>query len=95
MTVQAWIITTSAQRDDAEALNGPDAMVEGREINNTMANSLGEGVLVGKFVLPARLLNDPSYQRWAEASTDFPDGMGVLPIRTMDSEVLFLPPPED
>ena len=83
MTVQAWIILTGSEKTDAEALNDGAAAVEARAIDNTMANSLGEGTLVGKFVLPARLLNDASYSRWSYLS--------ALPIRTMDSEVLFLP----
>lgn len=91
MTVQAFIIATPAERLSAEALNGPLAAVEGREIDNPLANSLGEGVLVGKYVFPARLLNDPSYTRWAEPSVDFPDGMGALLIRVLDSDTLFLP----
>lgn len=83
MTVQAWIILTEAEKIAAEALNDGSAAVEARAIDNTMANSLGEGTLVGKFVLPARLLNDTSYSRWSYLS--------AMPIRVMDSEVLFLP----
>lgn len=91
MTVLASIITTEAQKNSAEALNDGLAAVEGRLIDNPMANSLGEGVLVGKYHFPARLLNDPAYVRWVQPSTDFPNGMGALPIRVMDSEVMFLP----
>lgn len=83
MTVQAWIILTEAEKTAAEALNDGAAAVEARAIDNTMANSLGEGTLVGKCVLPARLLNDTSYSRWSYLS--------AMPIRVMDSEVLFLP----
>ena len=87
MTVQAWLIFTTAQKDDALAINDTTEQpvrVEPREINNTLANNLGEGTLVGKWVAPARLLNDAMY-------ADFYTLCTPLPIRTMDSEVLFLP----
>lgn len=83
MTVQAWIILTESEKTDAEALSDSTVAVEARAIDNTMANSLGEGTLVGKYVLPARLLNDASYSRWSYLS--------AMSIRVMDSEVLFLP----
>lgn len=90
MTVQAWLIFTPGERDAAIALNdapgsGGVAVIP-RLIDNFMADQIGEGVLLGKLVAPARLLNDPEYTRWTEMCS-------VLPIRVMDSEVLFLPPP--
>ncbi|WP_323012907.1 hypothetical protein [Devosia sp.] len=64
--------------DDEEVMLGP------REIENPLANNLGLGVLVGMWVAPARLLNDPDYQRWVPT-------MGGLPIHVLDSETLFPP----
>lgn len=87
MTVQAYIVMTPAQRDAAELLNDEDVAIGAQEITNPMANNLGLGVLVGKWVAPARLLNDPDYSRWASS-------LGSLPISVLDSETLFLPPPE-
>jgi hypothetical protein len=87
MAVQAWLIFTEAERDDVILIDGGDAHVIPREIDNPLADNLGEGVLVGKFVAPARLLNDPDYE-------DFYAFCSVLPIRTMDSDVLFLPQEE-
>lgn len=84
MTVQAWIIMSQAERDAAVALNDTTAKVLPRAIDNPLANNLGEGVLVSKYVAPARLLNDPLYVRWV-------DTLGTLPIRTMDSDALFVP----
>lgn len=87
MTIQAWLIFTAAQDTAARALNNSSARVEPKLINNALADNLGEGVLVGKRVAPARLLNDPLYQPWyASCST--------LPIRTLDSDTLFMPDPE-
>lgn len=88
MTTQAFLIFDDAQRQAAEALNDAEILVLPREINNSLANQLGEGTLVGKFVVGARLLNDPDYARWSEMCS-------TLPIRTMDSDVLFLPTPSE
>lgn len=85
MTVQAWLIYTDADRTAAMALNaGQTVGVNPRKIDNPLANNIGEGTLVGKYVNGARLLNDPMY-------TAFYAFCSTLPIRTIDSEVLFLP----
>lgn len=88
MPTLAWIILTPTEAADSVLLNDPDYAVAPREIDNPLADNLGEGVLVGKFVLPARLLNDPYYVRWVPS-------LGSLPIRTIDSDVLFIPPIEE
>lgn len=88
MASQAWLIFNDEQKAEAEALNDSDARVEPRTIDNPMANQLGEGELLGKHVAPARLLNDPPYQRWNEFCSQ-------LPIRTIDSDVLFMPAVEE
>lgn len=88
MTVQAWIIFTPEQRDAAVLLNDDGAAkIFPRYIDNPLANNLGEGVLIGCSVAPARLLNDPDYARWVST-------VGQFPIRSLDSEVLFLPSEE-
>lgn len=90
MSVQAWLLMTSEEKDDVIALNNPnsDHSVIPRIIDNPLANNLGEGILVGKYVAPARLLNDPDY-------SDFYELCSTFPIRTMDSDVLFIPYVED
>jgi len=88
MTVQAYLILTTQEKNDAEALNDISAAVEGQEVTNALANNLGEGTLVGKWVIPARIMNDPLYTRWLTM-------VASLPIRILDSETLFAPPPED
>lgn len=84
MAAQAWIILTPAEASASVLLNGGGVAVDPRGIDNPLANNLGEGTLVGKFVLPARILNDAGYSRWSAS-------LGSLPIRTMDAEVLFQP----
>jgi len=88
MTVQAWIIMTSAEKNSATLLDDEDAMVGARRIDNSLANNLGQGTLVGKWAAPARLLNDPDYVRWVST-------LGSLPISVMDSDTLFVPPPPE
>lgn len=88
MTVQAWLVFTPAQAADAATSSvHADFKVEPRAIDNPMANQLGDPLaVIGNRVAPARILNDPEYGPvWAEA-------LGSLPIRVLDSDVLFLPP---
>lgn len=84
MTTQAWIVLDSTQATDALTLNDDNFAVDPIPVDNTLANNLGYGTLVGQYVLPARLLNDPDYSRWVSS-------LGSLPIHVMDSETLFLP----
>lgn len=88
MTVQAWIIMTEAQKVSATLLDDEEAMLGARQIDNPLSNNLGFGTLVGEWVAPARLLNDPAYVRWVPT-------LGALPIHVLDSDVVFLPPPPD
>lgn len=89
MTVQAYIIVTTPQKNAAILLDNTEQMLGPRQVDNPLANALGEGTLVGKWVSPARLLNDPEYVRWVPE-------MEGYPIRVFDSETLFLPkPPEE
>lgn len=84
MTVQAYIVMTTAEKDAATLLDDEDAMLGALEIANPLANNLGYGTLVGQWVAPARLLNDPDYVRWVAP-------LGSLPIYVMDSDTLFVP----
>lgn len=84
MTVQAWIVMNSSDKDIAVLLDDGEAALGPREITNTLANNLGYGTLVGEWVAPARLLNDPLYGRWVPT-------LGALPIHVMDSDTLFPP----
>lgn len=84
MTVQAWIILDATQATDARGLNDSDHGVDPMEVANPLAANLGIPDLVGKFVLPARLLNDLGYVRWVPS-------LGGLPIHVLDSDTLFGP----
>lgn len=83
----AWIIMTPEQKDEAVALDNQHEALGPREIVNVLANNLGYGTLVGKWVAPAVLLNNPDYARWWPV-------LGSLDIRIMEDSVLFAPPPE-
>jgi hypothetical protein len=88
MPIFARIIMTTAQKNDAVLLDYPGVSLGPQQIDNPLANSLGEGTLVGKWVSPARLLNDPDYAVWVP----FFDG---FPIRVLDHDTIFLPPPPE
>lgn len=88
MTVQAWVVMTTAQKNAATLLDDEEAMLGARQIDNALANNLGFGTLVGQWVAPARLLNDSAYVRWVPT-------LGSLPIHVLDSDVVFLPPPPE
>lgn len=84
MAIDTFIVLTAAQRDAATALNRPDYAVNPRVIDNTAANSLGFGTLVGLYVLPVAVLIDPNYSAWSAL-------LGALPSHVMDSAALFIP----
>lgn len=90
MTTQAWLFMDAAQKADVDLLydSEAEANVIPRIIDNILANQLGEGdIAMERFIVPARLLNDPDYVRYSELCSSFP-------IRTWDSEVLLAPEPE-
>jgi hypothetical protein len=89
MTVQAWLIFTPAQKASVQALNDDDTAISPRAIDNPLANNLGYGALQTNTnsVAPARILNDPDYSRFWTIC-------GTLPIQVMDSDTLFMPPPQ-
>lgn len=80
--VLAWIVMDATTKDAAVALNNEEVALAPQEITNFLANNLGYGTLVGQFVSPARLLNDPDYAAWVSL-------LGSLPIYVMDSATLF------
>lgn len=88
MTVLAWIIMDQAQRDAAVALDDEEARLGAMQVDNPLANNIGQGTMVGKWVSPARLLNDPLYERWLPT-------LGTYPIAVMDGDTLFIPPVVD
>lgn len=88
----SFILMTEAECFAARALDVPDSGIAfgGRIIDNSLANNIGHGTLVGGatdyYVNDARLLNDPEYQHYRAVCEN-------LPIITVDPDVLFVPPP--
>lgn len=87
MTAQSWLVFTPAQAAAATATSADtEFKVHPRQIDNPLANQLGEPLsVVGNSVAPAHILNDPEFSPvWSES-------LGSLPIRVLDSDILFLP----
>jgi hypothetical protein len=89
MSTQAFFILDDTEATAAEALNGSEAAVDARLIDNPLANNLGLGTLQAsapnqRFVLPARILNDPLYEDWFSMFSNWP-------INVLDSDTIFLP----
>lgn len=80
MTVQTFVIMTAADKSAAQALNDDNAAVMPRLVDNTLAPS----DIAGKWVAPARILNDPAYGRWF-------DSLSVLPRQILDADMIFAP----
>ena len=87
MSEQAWIIMTQIERDRATDLDDENTKLGARFVDNLVADSLGLGILVGKWVAPARLLYDLDYRRWVEV-------LDMLPVAVINSNMLFSPTTE-
>lgn len=88
MTTKAWLIFTPERRAAAIALNPTtEFKVIPRVIDNPLALNLSDAaVALGHSLAGASILNDPEYGPvWGEV-------LGDLPIRVLDSDILFLPP---
>ena len=89
MSVLSFLIFDDAQKAEAEALNADGIYVFPRTIDNEQANQIAgigdlAGNLLGKSVVNAVVLSDPSYAAWRPLCS-------TLPIVTADSGVLFVP----
>jgi len=73
-----------------------DSSTPGAGINtNPDADGFGVGdpiTLVGQYVAPVRIVNDPEYQREVPEMVAF---LLTLPSAILEVETIFLPPPED
>lgn len=78
MSEMEWIVMTPTQRAQATVLNDDTALLGSRRVLL--------GALVGKWVVPARLLSDPEYGRWHEMLSPLP--------RMVASAADLFPPPE-
>lgn len=89
MTVQSWLIFTPEEAAQVVTESqSTDYRIEPRIIDGQFVVNLGEPLLVvGKFVAAVEVLVGPEYDPvWA------PTWVGMLPVRTADSDILFLPP---
>lgn len=78
MTISAFILTAE-ERGAAIALNdGGGVAVDPVPINNPAA-----GASLGKYLVPARVANDPDYSRWH-------DFLVTLQPQDVDPQALFL-----
>lgn len=79
-----WLIIDKTLADQCAALNVTVAgfAVVPALIDNTAADALGFGVLVGEYALPANILTAPGYEPWHSLLTD-------MPIHTIAPEQLF------
>ena len=102
MTTQNYFVLTSAQRTTAIGLNSEDAAIDPRAVDsaspgsgiNTNQDATGFGVgdpvaLVGKFVAPVRIVNDPAYLAHVPDMVAF---LLTLPSALLENETIFLPP---
>lgn len=84
MTIATCVICTTEELEALALLDDETSEIGGRQIDSPLANNLGEGTMVGKWVVSAHALIDPVYVRYY-------DLLSVLPVRVVDSEILFIP----
>jgi len=89
MTIQSWLIFTPAEAEQVvEESKSTDFRIEPRVIDGQFVANLNEPLLfAGQFVAPIEVLVGPEYGPvWGST------WVGSLPVRTADSDILFLPP---
>lgn len=101
MSTQNYFVLTSAQRTTAMGFNDPSAAIDPRAVDsaspgsgiNTNQDATGFDVgdpiaLVGQYVAPVRIVNDPEYL------PHVPDMVAYLltmPAALLENETIFLP----
>jgi hypothetical protein len=104
MSTQNYFVLTAAQRSSAVALNGENCAIDPRAIDsaspgsgiNTNQDAIGFDVgdavpLVGNYVAPVRIVNDPAYLAEVPDMITF---LLTLPAALLENETIFLPPEE-
>lgn len=89
MTIQSWLIFTAEQAAQVvEESQTIQFRIAPRIIDGQFVSNLDEPLLVvGKYVAPIEVLVGPEYEPvWADT------WVGLLPVRSADTDVLFLPP---
>lgn len=101
MATQNYFVMSSAQRTAVMAFNDPNAAVDPRLINSPTPGSgintnqdadgfdVGDAIpLVGQYVAPVRIVNDPDYQNYVPDMVAF---LLELPCSILENETIFLP----
>lgn len=101
MSTQNYFIMTSAQRTIVMGFNDPNASIDPRAIDsaspgagiNTNPDAVGWGAgdaiaLVGQYVAPVRIVNDPAYLLHVPDMVAF---LLELPCSILENETIFLP----
>lgn len=101
MSTQNYVILTSAQKDTAEGLDAAPFLIEPRAIDNAAPgvginiNPDADGVdagdvvtLVGKFVAPKRIVDDPQCLIHCPALATY---LLTLPWAMLENETIFAP----
>lgn len=104
MTTQNYFVLTSAQRSAAMAFNGEEVAIDPRAIDsaspgsgiNTNQDATGFDVgdpitLLGNYVAPVRIVNDPAYLSLAPSTVAY---LLNMPCSILENETIFLPPEE-
>lgn len=101
MSTQNYFVLTSAQRSTAMGYNHPSASINPRAVDsaspgsgiNTNQNAdgydAGDAVtLIGQYVAPVRIVNDPAYLSFVPDMVAF---LLTLPSALLENETIFLP----
>lgn len=101
MTMQNYFVLTAAQRTAVMALNGEEQAIDPRAIDsatpgsgiNTNQDAIGFDVgdavpLLGNYVAPVRIVNDPDY---LSGVPDMVDYLLDMPSAALEDETIFLP----
>lgn len=105
MSVENCVIITPAQRTTLMAWNGPDVAIDPRAVDND-APGIGLNInpdatgydggdvvtLVGNYVAPKRIVDDPEYHAYAPDMVDY---LLTLPWCALETETIFSPTPPD
>jgi hypothetical protein len=103
MTIQNYFVLTSAQSANAKTLdNDANAAISPRAIDNASpgvgvnlnnaATGMAAGAavtLIGAFVAPKRMVDDPAYQQFCPNLLAF---LLTMPFCSLEDETIFAPP---
>lgn len=102
MSTQNYFVLTAEQCITAHTFDSPDAAIGERAVDsaspgsgvniNDLATGFNVGdpiTLVGKFVAPVRIVNDPAYLFYVPDMVTY---LLTLPAALLENETIFLPP---